>query len=103
MGLIGILKERELVTDEPVFLLAPQQIVTYLYFYNNRFESIGKLFRLVNNREILMNQVILSSEFKKELHESLNVSSIVTSFVKHCPFAYGVAITLKDGRKISYR
>lgn len=103
LGLIGILKEREKVTEEPVFLLAPQQIVSYLYFYHNRFEPIAKCFRLINNRELLLNQVILASATEKELKESLHVSNVSTSFVRHCPFAYGLAITLKDGRKICYR
>ena len=103
LGFLGVLKQRKRVTNEPVFLLAPQQICSYLYFYHNRFESILDDFRLVSNRDLLLNQTILTESVSKDLYEAVDVANISTVFVMHCAFAYGVAITLKDGRKICYR
>lgn len=103
LGFIGILKEREKFTQESVFLLAPQHIIPFLFIYHNRFESLSKLFRFVDNKELLMDEVTIETETAKELYESLNVSNIVTSYVKHCWNAFGVAIILKDERKICYR
>ncbi|KAJ8683123.1 hypothetical protein QAD02_018915 [Eretmocerus hayati] len=102
LGLIGILKERGKYCDEPVFLLAPHQIIGYLDFYHNRFEPIRDWIKLVSNRDILLNQPILASSTEKDLYEALDVASISTTFVAHCSYAYGVAITMKDGRKICY-
>uniref|UniRef100_A0ABD2W668 Zinc phosphodiesterase ELAC protein 2 n=1 Tax=Trichogramma kaykai TaxID=54128 RepID=A0ABD2W668_9HYME len=102
LGLIGILKHRERFTNEHLFVLAPQQIASYLNFYHNRFESITNLIRLVSNRDILQNKTILSPITSKDMYNALGIENISTCFVTHCPFAYGVTITLKNGQKIAY-
>ncbi|CAB0031563.1 unnamed protein product [Trichogramma brassicae] len=102
LGLIGILKHRERFTNEHLFVLAPQQIASYLNFYHNRFESITNLIRLVSNRDILQNKTILSPITSKDMYNALGIENVSTCFVTHCPFAYGVTITLKNGQKIAY-
>jgi len=38
-----------------------------------------------------------------DIYAALNVQAITTVFVRHCPYAYGVCVTLCDGKKIVYR
>ncbi|XP_058791636.1 ribonuclease Z, mitochondrial [Phymastichus coffea] len=102
LGFIGLLKQRERVTDDKLYLIAPEQIEDYLNLYDHRFESICKNFKLISNRDLLLGQNILPFTIAKEMYERLEISNINTAFVKHCPYAYGVALTLKDERKISY-
>lgn len=97
------MKQRERVTDERLFLLAPQQIASYLNFYNNRFEPINHQFRLLSNRDLIQAQNILAPALKSDMDSLLDNTKINTCFVTHCPFSYGVSITLKNGYKISYR
>lgn len=103
LGVIGILKERAKFTNDPLFLLAPQQMSEWLQFYNKRFEHISHNYRLFSNRDFITGHGILSSNTTKILYENLNLKNISTTYVNHCPYAYGVAITLKDGKKIVYR
>ncbi|XP_014213770.1 ribonuclease Z, mitochondrial [Copidosoma floridanum] len=102
LGLIGLLEQRKIITDDPIYLIAPQQIMPYLRYYSSRFNKILDNFELISNRDILMDHPILSVAKSKALFEALNISKISTVFVTHCPFAYAVAVTLKDGRKICY-
>ncbi|XP_015588985.1 ribonuclease Z, mitochondrial [Cephus cinctus] len=102
IGLIGLLKERARVTEEPLFLIAPEQISAWLQLYHKRFESILDLYILVPNSYILLNEHGLSNAREKELYSALNVRDISTVRVKHCPFAYGVAVTDSAGNKIVY-
>ncbi|OXU19872.1 hypothetical protein TSAR_013862 [Trichomalopsis sarcophagae] len=102
LGLVGILQQRKRLTDEPLFLLAPRQISWYLNYYHSRFEPIQDLYRLISNRDLLLNQTILSSATSKALYDQLGIANISTINVTHCPFAYGIAITLNDGRKTCY-
>ncbi|XP_014237206.1 ribonuclease Z, mitochondrial-like [Trichogramma pretiosum] len=103
IGLIGILKQRERFTKERLFLVAPEEIKFYLKLYDRRFEPILNSFRLISNNELLHdNPLKLDLPIVNELYEALGLSNMKTCKVKHCPSAYGVAITTKDGLKISY-
>ncbi|XP_011496822.1 PREDICTED: ribonuclease Z, mitochondrial [Ceratosolen solmsi marchali] len=102
LGFIGILKHREKVTDEPLFLLAPEQISSFLELYNCKFESINRQYKFINNKAFLQKQEILQSSLSKALYSATGISKISTVFVKHCLFAYGILITLNDGQSICY-
>lgn len=101
IGLIGLLQERERFNKEPVFLLAPERISSWLTFYHERFESIRN-FILIPNEDLILNNHTLKRDVKNKLYMLLKVLNISTVFVKHCPYAFGIAITHIDGRKIVY-
>ncbi|XP_012284418.1 ribonuclease Z, mitochondrial [Orussus abietinus] len=102
IGLIGFLKEREKLTKEPVFLLAPQQISAWLPYYHARFELILNNFQLIHNADLTLNYHNVSAKTKMSLYESLGVQNINTVPVKHCPFSFGISLTLGNGQKIVY-
>nr|CAD7262484.1 unnamed protein product [Timema shepardi] len=109
IGLVGLLKGRKealLSTKEqnhpPVFLMAPRQIMFWLNFYHRHFEPILQEFELVANGDLHMGAPVHDKETHKQLLDRLNMSDISTILVKHCPNAFGVAFTHKDGWKITY-
>lgn len=56
IGLIGLLQERaKYLGDmlEPVMLLAPKQISSWLYFYDKRIESIRNTYELIYNADLV--------------------------------------------------
>lgn len=60
IGLIGILGVRQKLRtnglikfDEPVYLLAPMQIMTWLNFYDRRFAELNKEFKIVSNLDLV--------------------------------------------------
>ena len=101
--MIGFLKQREYVTKEPVYLIAPNRIIAWLHFYDLKFESIANLYTLIPNDKLSFGEHTLDPEIEKKLYEALNVKEISTVPVKHCAFSYGVAVTHANGQKIVYR
>lgn len=62
IGLIGVLSVRRkmrenglLKPDQPVYLLAPVQIMTWLNFYHKRFTELNDEFQIVPNLELVNN------------------------------------------------
>lgn len=102
LGIIGLLQEREKYTKEPIYILTTKQIELWLQFYHHHYEPISHLYKLVNNYDLYLNKHILSNLSETLLYYSLNVKRIDTILVKHCKHSFGVAITLKDNKKIVY-
>lgn len=89
IGLINILNTRRDIlgkTVEPIILLAPKQINAWLYFYNQRIEPIGDTFTLVSN------DTLVQAPYTNPALSQMGIKSISTCLVRHCPFAYGIAI-----------
>jgi len=99
IGLIGLLKERGKVTEDPLYLFAPGQ----LQMYHKCFESILHRITLVRNSEFFMEMHDPKLYKYRNMYNTLNVQAVRTVYVKHCPYSYGVSITLHDGKKIVYR
>lgn len=104
IGLIGLLQARREVlgeTIEPLTLLAPNQILPWLYFYDHRIESIKADYKLIANGDILDNP--LSSD---DLIQKLGISTITTCLVRHCPNSFGISIEIPTSNpepiKITY-
>lgn len=60
IGLIGILSVRQkmrvnglLNSNEPIYLLAPIQIMTWLNFYHRRFAELNEEFKIVSNLDLV--------------------------------------------------
>ncbi|XP_018335191.1 ribonuclease Z, mitochondrial isoform X2 [Agrilus planipennis] len=108
IGLIGFLQGRKralcnIKTDEnPIFLLAPRQIIPWLTFYDKCFENINTDYEIVPNNELLFEDHRLSPSIENRLLSTLNMSTITTCFVRHCPNAFGVSFQLSSGKKITY-
>lgn len=104
IGLIGLLQtHREVLGDksERILLLAPKQILPWLYFYDHRTESIKHEYDLIQNGDLL------DQPLANETLKNLGISSITTCLVRHCPNSYGVAIEIPsasavDPVKITY-
>jgi len=103
MGLIGLLKERQKITQDPLYLFAPGYIASWLQTYHTCFESILHRITLISNSELFKD--IHNPELYKysSMYKALNVRSVKTVYVKHCPYSYGVSVTLRNGKKIVYR
>lgn len=103
IGLVGLLKEREKITQDPLYLFAPQYIAAWLQLYHRRFESILHQMTLISNNEFFMNIHNPAEPKYKDMYQSLNVQAVRTTYVKHCPHSYGISVTLHNGKKIVYR
>ncbi|XP_014205662.1 ribonuclease Z, mitochondrial-like [Copidosoma floridanum] len=102
LGLIGILEEKKMVTNNPIFLIMPQQLMPFVHYYSTRCNKILDNCELVCNSDILLDHSSLTPTKLKLVLDALNLSEISTALVVHCPFAYAIALTLTDGRKICY-
>jgi len=65
IGLIGILSVRQkmkanglLKLDQPIYLLAPVQIMTWLNFYHRRFTELNEEFQIVSNLDLVNNNYL---------------------------------------------
>ncbi|XP_075230593.1 ribonuclease Z [Lycorma delicatula] len=106
IGLIGILKARRKYTNNssnsPLFLLAPKQIMTWLRYYNDNFEPVLQQVEIVPNGELVYNNVTLEKNLMNRLCNTLDMSSVLTAGVKHCPNSFGVSVKHNSGWKITY-
>nr|XP_008197361.1 PREDICTED: ribonuclease Z, mitochondrial isoform X2 [Tribolium castaneum] len=108
LGLIGVLQGRQRAMQklekgaQPLFLLAPKQIMWWLNFYDRCFEKISEEFVLVPNGELFFNNHELDQLLEKQLLEGLQMRDISTCLVKHCPNAFGVSFVHQNGYKITY-
>ncbi|KOC66769.1 Ribonuclease Z, mitochondrial, partial [Habropoda laboriosa] len=102
LGLIGLLLKRKQITNDKLYLLIPMNMIPWLNFYNDRFESISQQYILLNNSDLYMNHHKLSVLFEIELFKFLNIKTIDTVYVAHCKQAFGIAITLENDKKIVY-
>ncbi|KAJ2939219.1 hypothetical protein O0L34_g8533 [Tuta absoluta] len=110
IGLIGVLQARRLAFEEispdyidPVHLLAPGQIMSWLSLYDQHFEKISQDYTLLPNQALLMDKDTdsTSPDITSAVLAKLGVSNITTCFVPHCPNAFGVAIEIRE-HKITY-
>ncbi|XP_015363613.1 PREDICTED: ribonuclease Z, mitochondrial isoform X1 [Diuraphis noxia] len=107
IGLIGILSVRQkmkasklLELNQPIYLLAPVQIMTWLNFYHRRFAELNKEFQIVSNSDLDFES---STKLRiNDLLKQTNMSNIETTLVRHCPNAFGVSFTHKNGWKVTY-
>lgn len=109
LGLINILKARAEAFDalnipfKPVILFAPHQILFWLRIFHKNFEKIRPLYFLVPN-------ITLTSDYEgayaveniAEILGDLELQKMETCGVRHCANSFGVALTHKDGWKVSY-
>ncbi|XP_070517206.1 ribonuclease Z, mitochondrial isoform X2 [Cardiocondyla obscurior] len=102
IGLIGLLKERGNVTQDPLYLFAPAHIAAWLQMYHKRFEPILHRMTLISNSEFFMNVHNPELYNYRSMYDTLNVQAVRTVYVKHCPYSYGVSVTLRNGKKIVY-
>ncbi|XP_050670855.1 ribonuclease Z, mitochondrial isoform X5 [Leptidea sinapis] len=113
IGLIGVLQARRQALDEmpnptsphePVYLLAPGQIVSWLAKYDQQFESIRGDYTLIPNQNLVESKQSdpASTDLSSAVLASIGVDKITTCYVSHCPNAFGVAIQVDAGHKITY-
>ncbi|KAL3273587.1 hypothetical protein HHI36_015020 [Cryptolaemus montrouzieri] len=108
IGLIGVLQNRRRalkhlnMEHEPVILLAPIQLYSWLSFYDHFFERIKDEYEFVSNSDLLYTGHRLNNITYDRIIQKLNMQEISTCFVKHCPNAFGIAFSLEDGSKITY-
>ncbi|XP_018366735.1 PREDICTED: ribonuclease Z, mitochondrial isoform X1 [Trachymyrmex cornetzi] len=102
IGLIGLLKARRKVTEDPLYLLAPGHINVWLHMYHTRFEPILHRMTLIKNNEFCMDSHNPELYKYRNIYNTLNVQAVRTVYVEHCPYSYGVSVTLHNGKKIVY-
>ncbi|XP_076652288.1 ribonuclease Z isoform X2 [Halictus rubicundus] len=101
MGVVGILKAREKVTTDKVYILLPQEIADWLHFYD-KMDRISHLYTPVNNRHFMMENHRVTMSFDYIFNKCLNIKQINTVLVKHCKEAFGISVTLNNEKKIVY-
>lgn len=102
IGLIGFLKERKKITQDPLYLFAPTYIAMWLRLYHMRFEPILHQMTLIPNNEFFMDVHEPTEHKYKSMYKTLNVQAVKTTYVKHCAHSFGISVTLNNGKKIVY-
>ncbi|XP_066248505.1 ribonuclease Z, mitochondrial [Euwallacea similis] len=108
IGLLGLLQGRRRalhisnIDKQPLYLIAPKQILTWLTFYDKCFETIEDEYVLIPNDSLLLNRHTYPEDKLRKLLSDLQFSDINTCFVRHCPNAFGVSILHKSGYKLTY-
>ncbi|XP_063240467.1 LOW QUALITY PROTEIN: ribonuclease Z, mitochondrial-like [Bacillus rossius redtenbacheri] len=108
IGLVGVLKGRRRALARagdhqarPVYLVAPRQIMSWLDFYHRHFEPVLDDFRLIPNGDLVEGASGSEPVLARALEE-LGMRAVATAPVDHCPNAFGVAFTHRDGWKVTY-
>ncbi|XP_073997191.1 ribonuclease Z [Rhodnius prolixus] len=103
IGLVSLLKARmKLANGNSLILLAPKQILPWLTLYDRHFESVLHNLELIPNSDMLYDGYKLSERCEGRLQEALDMSRIETTYVRHCPNAFGITLTHRQGWKITY-
>ncbi|CAH0751050.1 unnamed protein product, partial [Diatraea saccharalis] len=110
IGLISVIQARRQAfaevnpdnTPEPLYLLAPGQIFTWLSMYDQQFEKIRGDFTLVPNQTLLQDALNTNKEMTSAVLANIGVHQIRTCLVSHCPNAFGVAIDVDTKYKFTY-
>lgn len=109
LGLVGLIHARRRAFQTastssfpPLIVLAPKQIMAWLSFYHRRFQPLLHEIQLIPNSTLEMEKFGLDAESSMKLMETLEMNDISTVPVKHCPNAFGVALTHSSGWKITY-
>ncbi|XP_049817981.1 ribonuclease Z, mitochondrial isoform X2 [Aethina tumida] len=108
IGLLGVLQGRRRALNNlnrekgPLLLLAPRQILAWLQFYDRYFENIRNEFQLIPNGDMIYTQKNTASFLHSKVLDELNMDDISTCLVRHCPNAFGISLTHKNGYKITY-
>lgn len=82
--------------------MAPGKIMPYLISYHANFEPVLQDFTHIFNQNLLHNEFVMDGDDYKNLCSMLDMKKISTTYVLHCPNAFGVAWTHIDGWKIVY-
>lgn len=108
LGLFGLLQGRQYSlkqlgatkdNHEPILLIAPHQISYWLKMYHLNFESIRSGYELVPAVALMPKATTPPSDGSLS---RLNLQSIATCYVQHCPNAFGLSFTTSDGFKVTY-
>ncbi|GBP34958.1 Zinc phosphodiesterase ELAC protein 2 [Eumeta japonica] len=108
IGLIGLLQARRDALEElkqetalePLLLLAPGQIISWLSLYDQQFEKIRDDFMLIPNQNLLSEKS--GNGITAAMLAWLGLHEIKTCLVSHCPNAFGVALIIDENNKITY-
>ncbi|XP_070158623.1 ribonuclease Z, mitochondrial [Polyergus mexicanus] len=102
IGLVGFLKGRKKVTQDPLYLFAPAYIAMWLRSYHRRFEPILHQMTLIPNNEFFLDTHNPAEYKYQNMYKTLNVQAVKTTYVKHCSYSFGISVTLNNGKKIVY-
>lgn len=110
IGLIGVLQARKEAFNEvsatemtePVYLLAPGQIVRWLTLYDMQFEKIKNDYSLIPNQNLLHNAPQSNGGLTSLVLAAMGIQQVRTCQVSHCPNAFGLAIELDGDHKLTY-
>ena len=107
LGLFGLLQGRQFsleqlpagVEHKPILLIAPHQILYWLRMFHFNFEPIRSDYEFVASIGLIPDSPTPTAI---DVLSRLNLKSLVTNFVQHCPNAFGVSFTTSNGFKLTY-
>ena len=104
IGLIGLLNGRRhthhrtpALAPSKLRLFIPGTLSHWLRFYSGNFDEISNQFEITLNKDLLSGADGVFLDL-----EQLGLSSLRTAEVDHCPNAFGVSMTTRDGFKLTY-
>ncbi|KAI4475340.1 hypothetical protein M0802_015198 [Mischocyttarus mexicanus] len=104
LGLIGIILARAKVTKDPIFLLMPDTLKSWMNYCYERFDPIEDYVKYTSNEDFLAHRFkpVEITSMKKDLCKKLNIKELETALVRHCNLSYGIALTFENNKKVVY-
>ncbi|XP_034045567.1 zinc phosphodiesterase ELAC protein 2 isoform X2 [Thalassophryne amazonica] len=111
-GLVKMLYQRARALAElrkpfdPIYLVAPSQIMAWLSLYNDHCEEILNHINLIPNRFVCVDEGDVQKHASKPLVGLMlrhnNLQTFQTCAVRHCKYAYGCSLTHESGWKLAF-
>lgn len=105
LGLMGIILAKAKITKDPIFVLIPDILQSWLNYCYEFHESIKDSVISISNYDLLAfrpNRTKVMT-LKRDLCTKLNIKAIDTVLVRHCHDSYGIGLVFNNNKKIVYR
>ncbi|XP_015188862.1 PREDICTED: ribonuclease Z, mitochondrial isoform X2 [Polistes dominula] len=104
LGLVGIILARARVTKEPVALLMPDTLKSWMNYCYERFDQFKECVKYISNDDLLAHRVKRQNvvTIKQNLFNKLKIKALETTLVRHCNLSYGVSLIFENDKKVVY-
>ncbi|CAG2170134.1 unnamed protein product, partial [Oppiella nova] len=89
LGVLQFLKQRSLVTREPLLLILPPEVINWLQNCNEFVEQISHLYEIIDIKKFM-------TESDDKVLNRLRLNELRTCLVPHCADSYGLSFTTKS-------
>ncbi|XP_043678821.1 ribonuclease Z, mitochondrial [Vespula pensylvanica] len=104
LGLMGIILAKAKITKDPVFVLIPDILESWINYCYEFHKPIKDSVISISNYDLLAFRPSRTKvmNLKRDLCIKLNIKAIDTVLVRHCHDSYGIGLVFNNNKKIVY-